>query len=86
MVYVQNRIKLGMVLLQYFTMRNWIFRSGKFIALAATVPDSDKEDFYTTNTRYDIDTYMKDAILGARVFCMKESLENLPRARRQMKM
>lgn len=33
MVYVQKRIALGVKMLQYFTMRVWIFRSTNFQAL-----------------------------------------------------
>lgn len=33
MVYVQKRIALGIKMLQYFTMRVWVFRSTNFQAL-----------------------------------------------------
>lgn len=86
MVHVQNRIKLGMELLQYFTMRNWIFIIKDLTSVLDQLSPEEQKIFFLANNEINLPEYMKNAILGARVYCMKEPLENLPRARRQMKM
>lgn len=86
MVRVQNRIWVGMEVLQYFTMRNWFFKVDGTRALTQEMNDRDKQIFYIDNTEHDIDKYFLDTILGARQYCMKEPLSSLPRARRHQAM
>ncbi|XP_069683853.1 putative fatty acyl-CoA reductase CG5065 [Periplaneta americana] len=82
MVRLQNRISVGLEVLQYFTMRQWQFSNEKFLAIEKSLCDDDRKIFYITNVDQDIDKYMTAALLGARVYCMKEPLSSLPRARR----
>ena len=84
MVRVQNRIGLGCKLLQYFTMRQWRFKIDRFMSIYDKISDEERDIFYTTNAKYTMEGYMKDCILGARVFCMKEPLSELPKARKQL--
>nr|XP_018910108.1 PREDICTED: putative fatty acyl-CoA reductase CG5065 [Bemisia tabaci] len=85
MVRVQNRISVGMEVLQYFTMRSWDFKNKNVKQLTELMNERDKKLFEITNADYDIDTYFKDFLLGARQFCMKEPLSSLPRARVNLK-
>lgn len=86
MVRIQRRISTGLEVLQYFTMRQWRFRNERAVSVEDNMSERDKEIFYITNTKYDIEKYMLDCILGARQYCMKEPLSSLPKARRHMKM
>ncbi|KAI5750970.1 hypothetical protein M8J77_002988 [Diaphorina citri] len=85
LVRVQNRIWLGMHLLEYFTTRNWDFKNKRLLALHDNISEKDKQTFYIANIDVNIDDYLKTIILGARQYCLKEPLTTLPKARRQIK-
>lgn len=84
MVRIQKRIKLGMHLLQYFTLREWKFRNKKFVAVLESVPDNERDIFYSTNVEFNIDVYIKDIILGARKYTLKEKDKDIPGAKRYL--
>ncbi|XP_014242270.1 putative fatty acyl-CoA reductase CG5065 [Cimex lectularius] len=86
MVRVQNRILLGLKLLQYFTMRNWHFEADNFMNLSNLLDEKEREIFFTSNVDVDLDTYLKNFILGSKIYCLKEPIETMPRARKYMKM
>lgn len=85
MVKIQKRISDGLEVLQYFTTREWIFYNDTFVKMHNELAPVDKEIF--PNIDYDIDVteYLKNIILGARQYCMKEDLSTLPKARRHQK-
>ncbi|XP_032668393.1 putative fatty acyl-CoA reductase CG5065 [Odontomachus brunneus] len=81
MVRIQKRISTGLEVLQYFTMRNWVFDNTKLEIIREESSPEDKKIFplvFSMNIR----EYMKIVILGTRQYCMKESLSSLPKARR----
>lgn len=78
MIRVQNKISVGLEVLQYFTLREWDFRNKNAIALTGALDSDDQEIFYMANVKFDIEDYMKTAILGARKYCMKENPKSLP--------
>lgn len=85
MVRIQRRIKDGLDLLQYFTTREWAFRSKNFLSLYSEMNDTDKRKFNMDMEAVDENEYLKLSVLGARQFCLKEDLKSLPRCRRNMK-
>ncbi|XP_069683849.1 putative fatty acyl-CoA reductase CG5065 [Periplaneta americana] len=82
MVNIQNKISAGLEVLQYFTLRDWEFKIDNFVGLSEGLSKDESAIFFTTNINHDIDNYLHHAILGARVYCMKEPLSSLPKARR----
>lgn len=86
MVRVQNRISVGMEVLQYFTMRGWNFTNTNTINLINDLNEDDKKSFFIHNVEVDIDNYFIQVMLGARQYCMKEPLTNLDRARYHLKL
>lgn len=84
LVRVQNRIWLGMHLLEYFTTRNWDFKNRRTVGLHDGLSEKDKKVFFIANVNMDIRSYMKDIILGSRQYCLKEPLSTLTKARRQI--
>lgn len=86
MVRVQNRIAVGMEVLQYFTMRGWNFKNGNTINLINDLNEEERKCFYIHNIEIDIDNYFIQVLLGARQYCMKEPLTNLDRARYHLKL
>ncbi|XP_069683851.1 putative fatty acyl-CoA reductase CG5065 [Periplaneta americana] len=82
MVRIQNRITVGLEVLQYFTMRQWKFDNDNFIAIEKTLSDEERNTFYMASVKYDVEDFLKNALFGARLYCMKEPLSSLPRWRR----
>lgn len=87
MVYVQKRISVGMEVLQFFTMREWNFRSDNFQGMIRFVTPEEDEMFKFDSSKIgDEYEYLKNSMLGARVYCVKDPLSTLPKARVQLKM
>lgn len=86
MVRIQKRISDGLEVLQYFTTREWIFHNTNLLILWGEMNSVDKKLFPIDFLQIDVMNYLKDVILGARQYCMKESLESLPKARFHHKM
>lgn len=86
MIRVQNRIALGLEYLQYFTTRQWCFMNKNFLDLRDEMHPEDKKLFPIDFKAIETLPYLADCLTGARVFCLKEPLKNLPRARRMIKM
>lgn len=86
MVHVQNRIWQGLEVLQYFTTHKWTFKNEKFLAVRDGMHKDDKERFLIDFYAMEDAEYLKYVILGARLYCIKDPLETLPRAKRTLKM
>ncbi|KAK0084560.1 hypothetical protein PV325_006789 [Microctonus aethiopoides] len=86
MVRIQKRISDGLEVLQFFTTREWIFHNTNLLNLWEEMNPKDKKLFPIDFLAVDEQQYMKNIILGARQYCMKESLDTLPRARIYQKM
>lgn len=85
MVRVQKKIKSSNELLQFFTLREWIFENDRGWSLWPDLNKRDQETFYVNNTLpVDKDAYMDVAILGARTYCMKEPTSSLKHCRRRV--
>ena len=87
MVYVQKRIAIGLEVLQFFTMHKWDFKSGNFNGLIKhQTPDEYEMFLFDSENTGDDWEYLKNSLLGARQYCVKDPLSTLPRARLQHKM
>lgn len=82
MVRIQNRISVGLEVLQYFTTREWIFHNANMTMMVAEMSPRDKEMFPADFLAIEDTEYLKICVLGARQYCMKEDLSSLPSARR----
>lgn len=86
MVRIQNRISVGLEVLQYFTTREWWFDTDNFKALATMLNPVDKEVFPMDLSVIEDEPYIESCMIGGKLYCMKEKLENLPKARLQNNM
>lgn len=84
MVKVYKRITKGLEVLQYYTVRPWLFRNEKMKALLDHLNEKDKEIFYITGP-IDYNEYILYYILGARRYCLHEEPETIPYARKVLK-
>ncbi|CAO1407990.1 unnamed protein product [Diamesa serratosioi] len=85
LVNVQKRISQGLKVLQYYTTRDWIFKNENFRKMYEDMNEFDKETFYCDNTKIDAKQYIRDYIIGARTYLLKEKPENLPKAKANLK-
>ncbi|XP_075227399.1 putative fatty acyl-CoA reductase CG5065 isoform X2 [Lycorma delicatula] len=85
MVRVQRRITEGLNVLQYFTTKQWIFHSETLKDLKTSLTEHDKKMFPLTTDGFDITSYFRESVLGARHFLMKEDPKSLPRQRKILK-
>ncbi|XP_053625132.1 putative fatty acyl-CoA reductase CG5065 [Plodia interpunctella] len=83
MVRIQNRISVGLEVLQYFTTREWWFDTNNFKTLAAMLNHVDTEIFPMDLSIIEDEPYIECCMLGGKMYCLKEKLENLPKARLQ---
>lgn len=87
MVHVQKRISVGLEVVQFFTMRKWHFRADNFEKLNDHTSKEEYDMFgIDTCNHGDESEYLKNSLLGARQYCVKDPLSTLPRARLQLKM
>lgn len=86
MIRVQQKIYIGLFVLQYFTTRKWNFDWSRYGAIYKGLTPDEKIMFDMETEKIDTAIYMKKLLMGGRVYCMKEPLSSLPKARIQMKM
>lgn len=89
MIKLQTRISQGLDVLNFFTMRNWVFRSEKFQAINKELsPEEYKMFFIDTESVPDSfeDQFLRNCLLGGRLYLLKEPLTTIPKARIQMRM
>ncbi|CAH2011783.1 unnamed protein product [Acanthoscelides obtectus] len=84
MLRIQRKIYDGLNLLEFFSTREWNFRSEKFVAIPDQLSDRDRKEF-PMNELIPLEEYMLRALLGTRQYCLKEDLSSLPRCRRNLK-
>lgn len=89
MIKLQTRISQGLDVLNFFTMRNWVFKSEKFKAINKELsPEEYKMFFIDTESVPDSfeDQFVRNCFLGGRLYLLKEPLSTIPKARIQMRM
>ncbi|XP_055643394.1 putative fatty acyl-CoA reductase CG5065 isoform X2 [Toxorhynchites rutilus septentrionalis] len=82
---VQTMVTQGLELLQFFTTRQWDFKSQQYQAIANNLTPKDNELFDMDVDKIDTRDYVKRIILGGRQYCLKEPLSSLPKACMQLK-
>ncbi|KRT85134.1 epimerase [Oryctes borbonicus] len=85
MIRVQKKIYNGLELLQFFTTREWVFKSQNFLRLVNDLNPKDKEIFTMDFFQRTVEEYLRYCIIGARQYCMKENLKSLWRCGIQQK-
>ncbi|CAG9585290.1 unnamed protein product [Danaus chrysippus] len=86
MVCTQKRISVGLEVLQYFTTREWWFNTNNFKDLAKKLHGADFTTFPMDLKIIKIGSYIESCMIGGKLYCLKEKLENLPKAKLQNNM
>ncbi|XP_047097962.1 fatty acyl-CoA reductase 1-like isoform X2 [Schistocerca piceifrons] len=85
LVNVQNRLQVGQGMLSYYMVHEWLFYNDRLHALADSMVPEDRETFYTDIKPIDWFDFCRKAITGAKLYILKEDIENLPNAQRHMR-
>ncbi|KAF4531504.1 hypothetical protein B566_EDAN004100 [Ephemera danica] len=85
MMRIQKRITDGLELLQYFTTREWVFDNDNFEQLKDIMCPEDRAEFNTSFKTVVHEEFLKNCVLGARQYCLKEDLSTLPASRRHIR-
>lgn len=84
MMNVQDRLLKASNTLQFFTTREFLFANDNMISLWKTLSPEDKETFYFDISKFDWKAYFETYVIGTRCFILKESLDTLPAARKNL--
>ncbi|CAO1370778.1 unnamed protein product [Diamesa serratosioi] len=87
MIRVQKKVCLGLDSFEFFGIHHWDFRSNNLKIIVNSLTPEEREMFFTdTQLLEDIPGYVESMVLGGRLYCFKEDLSMLPKARFQFKM
>lgn len=86
MVHVQRKIAVGMDVLKCFTMNNWDFRSHNYINLLKIQSKEEYDMFFVDTSKMDMVKYTQDSLIGGRVYCAKDPLTTIPKAKNLIRM
>ncbi|BES97030.1 Male sterility protein [Nesidiocoris tenuis] len=82
MMRVQNKIRVGCEVLEYFTTRSWNVEISNTLRLHDYLNKEEQEIFFLANIDVNMEDELKNAILGTKMYCLKEPLDTIPSARR----
>lgn len=77
---------MGLKVLQYYTTRDWVFKSDNCIKVHQDMSAVDKEKFYCNLEELDMNVYLENYLIGIRHYIAKDTPESLPQARKTFKM
>ncbi|XP_026485989.2 putative fatty acyl-CoA reductase CG5065 [Vanessa tameamea] len=86
MVNLQVRVSHGLSILQYYTTKQWHFKNTNFLSLQNRITKSENNIFYTDISTLDRDEYLKNYIIGTKLYVLNEDPDSLPRARKLHRM
>ncbi|CAG0880196.1 unnamed protein product [Darwinula stevensoni] len=85
MLRIQRKMTRAMDALEYFTTREWLFKSENVPMLLQQLNPVDRDRFNFDIRGLNWYLYLQSYILGTRQFVLKEDLSSLPRARRHLR-
>lgn len=81
LVRTQNKISNGLKLLQYYTTKEWEFKTEKFQQLQTKLNRKDQEIFDADSTQVNWEVYIRNYIMGMRTFILGETESTIPHAK-----
>ncbi|XP_050528195.1 uncharacterized protein LOC126898298 [Daktulosphaira vitifoliae] len=85
LVNINDRINKGFEVFEYYTNNVWDFRNDNLRYTRTIMNERENFDYNVNVSELDVISYMKNNILGCRVYLMKEPHDTLPAARRHLK-
>lgn len=87
MVRIQQKIAVGIDVLRFFTIKPWNFRNDELMKVRKSLSEEEFAMFpMDTSVIKDRENFIKSNLYGGRVYCLKDPLSTLPRARLVFKM
>lgn len=83
-VRLQKRLWRSVLSLEYFTSNGWDFQDDNVRQLLSQLSREDRQNFGFDFKQIDWDRYIENYCLGVKKYALKESLEDLPQARKRM--
>ena len=83
LVRVHDKLRQGEKVLRYFSQQQWVFLHDKLLQLENIMNDVDRRIFYV-NMKFvkDPQDYVDNAIIGTKIYILKESMSTLNKAKR----
>ncbi|EDV94977.1 putative fatty acyl-CoA reductase CG5065 [Drosophila grimshawi] len=85
LVNVQRKVSMGLKLLQYYTTKDWDFRTERFLEMWNKLNRTDQDIFDTSVSQVNWELYISNYILGVRRYIIGESDDTLPHARKVLR-
>ena len=82
MVKVQKKVSSGLKLLQYYTTKEWEFKSENFQKLQTKLNRIDQDIFDTDTSQVNWEAYIRTYIMGMRTYILGESELTIPYAKK----
>ncbi|KAI4499647.1 hypothetical protein M0802_005217 [Mischocyttarus mexicanus] len=79
------RLNLWMDGISYFSLKEWQFTNKRWIEVMKDLTAEDRKLFYCDMKDVDWDIYFRNYLLGVRLYVLKDPIETLPLARRDLK-
>lgn len=87
MIRVQKKISLELDAFEFYGIHFWDFRADKLKNIIKTLTRDESDMFFIDSKSFDnIPEYVETIVLGTRLYCFKEDMTLLPKARLQFKM
>lgn len=84
-VKLYGRVHGAMAALEFYTLRQWDFVTKNMIELTETMSEQDRETFFFDVRDIKWSSYLEALVLGTRIFLLKDNVETLPIARKNLK-
>ncbi|KAL3078001.1 hypothetical protein niasHS_012943 [Heterodera schachtii] len=79
-VRIYSKIWRMMEVLHYFTSRGWVFESQNALKMWERLSEEDKKLYCFDVRKVDWDKYLFDYLMGIKIYLLRESLDDVPRA------
>ncbi|XP_049767049.1 fatty acyl-CoA reductase 1-like isoform X4 [Schistocerca cancellata] len=78
LVHVNNRLYSAKIMLGYYVLHEWTFINKNVVSLYESMAPEDKEIFYFNVKELDYYDYCKKSIIGAKLYLLNESIDDIP--------
>ncbi|XP_043285674.1 putative fatty acyl-CoA reductase CG5065 [Venturia canescens] len=85
LVKLQRKVYIANSALKYFLMHEWYFENKGLQNLLTKVLPTDYETFGYDYATFDIYTYFKHCLIGAKTYLLQEDMKNLPQAKQHFR-
>ncbi|XP_055382887.1 putative fatty acyl-CoA reductase CG5065 [Condylostylus longicornis] len=82
LVNIQRKISMGLEMLQYYTMKTWVFKNERLEKLQLKLNSRDQEKFECFLDQVCWENFIRSYMLGIRRYILKEPMDNIPKCKK----